>query len=267
MKSKTLMALAVAGTFACGGAIAGPFHMHQGSSGMQNGAQASSYEAITPSSVSESAPWLANQAHSAGWTGNAGTQNDVVGMRGGDEAVGASSSIGGYGSGGFDSLSMSDPKGYDASIYGLDYSLNDTGGVDYWLLGDDSNLGTGVSSSVGGSGSLGFDSLTSVGSSQSFDSSSQFDSQASLGNTDEYGTTDYYMISGPLSQFNPSTAPMYEASADDASFLASPPDGVWVITPIYDSIVDPVAALEGSDMSDQQVSQYSSFGSDEDSAT
>src|SRR3954468_14621292 len=139
MKSRTLMALTVAGTFACGGAIAGPFHfgMHNGNSGMQNGAQASSYEAITPSSVNESAPWLANQPHSAGWMGNGGAPNNVVGLLSDDAAVGASASTGGSGYGGFDSLGMGDTQGYDASIYGLDYSLNDTGGVDYWLLGDD----------------------------------------------------------------------------------------------------------------------------------
>lgn len=265
MKSTTLMALAVAGTFACGGAIAEPLHFGGSSASNTHG---SSYEAVTPSSVDESAPWLANQAHSAGWTSGSSMDDNVVGLQQGvygDESIGASSSMGGSGSGGFDSLSMGGTQGYDASIYGLDYSLNDSGGVDYWLLGDESSSATGASSSAGGSGSGGYDSMSSsFEQSSSFDQGQSFD-QSSLG-SDELGASDYYMISGPLSQFNPSTAPVYEATADDIELLSSPPEGVWVISPIYDSIVDPVAALEGTDTS-QQLSQYRPLGSDEDPLT
>ena len=253
MKRNTLMALAVAGTFACGGAFAGPFHFggHQSGNG---GMQASSAEAITPSSVNESAPWLANQPHSAGWMGNAGTMNTTVGIS--DDfygnSVGASSAESAWGSGGYDSVSMSSTPGYDASIYGLDYSLNDTGGVDYWLLGDDSLYGTGVSSSTAGYGSVGFDSM----SSPSFDQSSQSFDQSSLGN-DEYGVTDYYVVSD-LSHL--SNATMYEAGSDELAFLSSPPEGVWLVEPIYDTVSDASAFSGSSDqasMSSFDTSDYS----------
>jgi len=217
MKSRTLMALAVAGTFACGGAFAGPFHQH-------GSLQGSSVEVANPSSVDESAPSLSNRLHSAGWSSPASTST-VLGMQEGlhsDGPVGASSSVSASGSGGFDSLGMSD-RGYDASIYGLDYSLSDASGVDYWLWGDESyGTGTGTSSSAGASGSGGFDSTFK--SYQGLESSSLGD--------ESFGTIDYYVISGPLSQFDPSTTMLYEASPDEIAYLISPPDGVWLITPI-----------------------------------
>jgi len=245
MKSRTLMALAVAGTFACGGAFAGPFH-HHGS------LQGSSVEVASPSSVDESAPSLSNRLHSAGWSSPASTST-IVGMQEGlhsDGPVGASSSLGASGSGGFDSLGMSD-RGYDASLYGLDYSLNDASGVDYWLWGDEAN-GTGASSSASASGSGGFDSTFT--SYQSLDSSSLSD--------DSFGTIDYYVISGPLSQFDASTSTLYEASPDEVALFVSPPDGVWLITPIED-----LADASGfSDDAGYQLS-YSPLSGEEDLAT
>jgi len=249
MKSRaTLMALAVAGTFACGGAFGGPFHH-----GAHSSVQGSSVEVVGPSSVDESAPSLANQLHSAGWSSPA-SPSTVIGMQEdqhSDGPVGASSSVSASGSGGFDSLGMSE-RGYDASIYGLDYSLSDASGVDYWLWGDESN-GTGASSSAGASGSGGFDS--SFTSYQGADSSSLSD--------ESFGTTDYYVIPGPLSQFDASTTALYEASPDEVAFFVSPPDGVWVITPIED-LAD-VSSF--SDDAGYQLSQYSPLSGDEDLAT
>jgi hypothetical protein len=191
MKSKALMTLAVAGTFACGGVFAGPFHHGVHHSSLQG----SSVEVIGPSSVDESAPSLANQPHSAGWTDQSASSSTVIGMQEGlfsDGPVGASSSLGASGEGGYDSLGMSD-RGYDGSFYGLDYSLSDASGVDYWLWGDESSeSGTGASSSAGASGSGGFDS--SFTSYQGLDSSGLSDDNA--------GTIDYYVIAWPLSSYD-----------------------------------------------------------------
>src|SRR5829696_880352 len=84
MKSRSLLALAVAGAFACGGAFAGPHH--------------NSTEVLTPSSVNESAPWLANQPHSAGWTTHG--SHVAMGVQQGqhtDGPVGTSSAASGAG--------------------------------------------------------------------------------------------------------------------------------------------------------------------------
>jgi hypothetical protein len=260
MKSKTLMTLAVAGSFACGGAaFAGPFHFPHGA--QQTSMQGSAEEVMTPSSVDESAPWLANEAHSAGWIDH-GSGSAVIGMQEGlfsDGPVGSSSSLGGSGSGGFDSMSLSDSgAGYDASVYGLDYSLNEPSGADYWLWGSesDSGYGTGMSSSAGAGGSGGFDSTASF--------SSDIGNQASNDLVDySLGTTDYYMITGPLSQFDPSTATLREAGPDDIALLTSPPEDVWIIMPSYDS----VAAVSSFDSgSNYSLSQYDTFSADEDSA-
>jgi hypothetical protein len=249
MKSRTLTALAVAGAFACGGAFAGGMHH----AAQHSSTQGRGFEVSTPSSVDESAPWLANQAHSAGWASPDSTHT-VIGMQEGlhSDPIGASSALGGSGSGGYDSMSS---LGYDSSIYGLDYSLNDTGGVDYWLLGDESTFGTGASSSVTGSGYGGLDSM-SLNSDESFDMSSL--------SGDELATTEYYVVSGPLALFDPSTEELYHAGPDDLAFLTSPPEGVWVITPIYEEMAD---ASSFSIEPDQQLSQYSPLSGDEDLAT
>ena len=252
MKSKTLVALAVASTFACGGAFAGGLH-HM---------KSSAAEAITPSSVNESAPWLSNEPHSAGWSGNASTST-IVSL---DEnlntvsSVGASSSIGGYGSGGFDSMSSSS-LGYDSSIYGLDTSLGDVAYVEYWLLGSE-DLGTGTSSSLGGSGYGGFDSTSYRDDSMSF-SDQSFDS--SLAANDSAGT-EQYLVWGPLSQADADDLILVEADPSITADLtqAALDEGFTVLTPIYDEIAD---ASELSSDSSYRISQYSPLSGDEDLAT
>jgi hypothetical protein len=250
MKSRTLMALAVAGIFACGGAFAGGMHH-----GAQHGMQSSTAEAITPSSVNESAPWLANAPHSAGWTGNASTST-VVGMDDSfrsDSYVGASSSSGGSGYGGFDSMSSSS-LGYDSSIYGLDTSLGDTAYVEYWLLGDES-YGTGTSSSASGSGYGGFDSMSF--SDQGFDSSLAVDDSSG---------TEQYLVWGPLTQADADDLILVEADSSIAADLtqAALDEGFTVLTPIYDEMADASAFSSDSSF---EISQYSPLSGDEDLAT
>jgi hypothetical protein len=244
MKSKTLVALAVAGTFACGGAFAGGMHHMKHSSA----------EAITPSSVSESAPWLANQPHSAGWTGNA-SSSTVVGMDhslGSDSHVGASSSIGGHGSGGFDSMS-SGSLGYDSSIHAFDTSLGDSVYVEYWLLGDEV-YGTGTSSSASGSGYGGFDSMSY--SDQGFDSSLALEDSM---------IAEQYLVWGPLTQADADDLILVEA---DPSFVAdltqaALDEGLTVLTTIYDEMADASAFGDSS----EQLSQYSPLSGSEDFTT
>jgi hypothetical protein len=251
MKSKTLMALAIAGTFACGGAFAGGMH-HM---------KSSSAEAITPSAVNESAPWLANKPHSDGWSGNASTST-VVGL---DENlntvshVGASSDIGGSGYGGFDSMSSSS-LGYDGSIYGLDTSLGDTAYVEYWLLGSP-DFGRGTSSSLGGSGYGGFDSMSYSDDSMSF-SDQSFDQSLAA---DDSSLTEQYLVWGPLTQADADDLILVEADPSFAADLtqAALDEGFTVLTPIYDEIADASAFSDSS----YQVSQYSPLSGDEDLAT
>jgi hypothetical protein len=158
MKSRTLIALAVAGTFACGSAIAGGFHHGSTHSSMNAG---SPHEVQTPMSVDESAPWRANEQHTAGWSSSSGS-SDVIGMQEGlhsDGPVGVSSGMSASGSGGFDS---------SASLSGEPVALTIT---EYWLVGaDDSESATGASSSFAGSGSGGFDSSAAFDASTTGDS-------------------------------------------------------------------------------------------------
>jgi hypothetical protein len=249
MKSRTLTALAVAGTFACGGAFAGGMHGKHHSS-----MHGSGVEVATPSAVNESAPWLANQMHSAGWSTQSSTST-VLTM---DDSlhshsfVGASSDLGGSGSGGFDSMSMSN-SGFDSSLPGLDYSLS---GVDYWLWGDEI-YGTGTSSGIGGSGSGGFDSMSSFGAEQSFDMISA---------DDGFGPTEQYLVWGPLSEADADDLVLVEADVDSLSplTLSALTEGYSLLTPIYDEVAD--ASSFDSD-STYQLSQYSPLSGDEDIAT
>ena len=247
MKSRTLMALAVAGTFACGGAFAGGTH----------GKHHSATEVTTPMSVNESAPWLANQPHSAGWS-DQGSSSTIVGMQDslhGESFVGASSDLGGSGYGGFDSSSVSSHSGFDSSLTGFDHSLS---GVDYWLWGDEI-YGTGASSSAGGSGYGGFES-SSLGSDQSFDSMS------GLGSDDSFASAEQYLVWGPLSEADADDLMLIEGDSESASSvsLAALSEGYTLLTPIYDEIAD--AGMFGSDTS-YQVSEYSPLSGEEDSAT
>jgi hypothetical protein len=105
-------------------------------------------------SVSESAPWLANQPHSAGWSTHG--SHMAMGVQEGqftDGPVGTSSAMSGAGSVGFSS------DGHDSTA--LSDSAHDTMvTTEYWLLGTDAEpLGTGASSSTSGFGGGGFDSM------------------------------------------------------------------------------------------------------------
>ena len=238
MKSRTFMALAVAGTFACGSAFAGGFKHHSSSH------FDAAHEVQTPTSVNESAPWLANEMHGAGWSIH-DSGSTVIGMQEGlhsDGPIGTSSSISGFGTGGFDSMSSSR---FDSSVSGLDSSLGGSSGVEYWLWGSDS---VGTSSSVGGSGSGGFDSTSSLGADDSF------------GMTDEY-----YLVSGPLAEFSGDEYILYESgtSSDDIAYLATLSEDFWVLSPIYEDMADASALDSGSN----HLAQYSPLGSDDDTAT
>ena len=255
MKSRTLMALAVAGTFACGGAFAGGMHH-----GAKHGSvQSSSVEAITPSSPNESAPWLANMPHGAGWTRNDSSstvisRDESVGV---DNYVGASSSMGASGSGGFDS--MSDSMSSSSLDYGLDTSLGDTAYVEYWLLGDESH-GTGTSSGASGSGYGGFDSMSYSDDSMSF-SDQRLDSLAA----EDSASAEQYLVWGPLSEADASDLILVQADPGIAADLtqAALSEGFTVLTPIYDEMADAGAFGDSS----FEVTQYSPLSGDEDLAT
>lgn len=233
MKSKTLTALAVAGAFAAGGAFAG--------GGLHHGKHHSGVEVQTPMSVNESAPWLANESHGAGWSTHP-ESSTIVGMHDGlhSDSIGASSSVGGSGSGGFDSMSST---GFDSSM--TSFETSSIGGVEYWLLGDEA---TGMSSGIGGSGSGGFDSMSSLNVDESFSTADE-----------------YYLVSGPLAEFSGDQYILYESgtSADDIAYLSTLSEDFWILSPIEDEMAD----AGGFDESGQQFSQYSPLGSDEDLST
>src|SRR5688572_9306242 len=100
MKSRTLLSMAVAGAFVCSSAFAG-------------GAHHSSHEVLTPMSVNESAPWLAAEPHTAGWSAPEATLTASMDQEqfGDSSSIGANSSASGAGSVGYDSTSSmeSDP--------------------------------------------------------------------------------------------------------------------------------------------------------------
>jgi len=248
------MALAVAGTFACGGAFAG---------GMHHGAKHSgSVEVSTPSSVNESAPWLANKSHSAGWSTS--STNTVVGMQDSlhsDSHIGASSPSGGSGFGQFssmsdstsDSMSMSN---FDSSFGGYDYSLSGPYAVEYWLWGDEI-YGTGASSSLGGSGSGGFDSMSSF-------SDGSFDTLSGISADESFGS-DQYLAWGPLSEIDSGDLALIEADSESYGplTLSALSEGYTLLTPIYDEMAD-ASSFGGSTY---ELSQYSPLSGDEDVAT
>jgi hypothetical protein len=215
MKSRTLIALAVAGTFACGSAIAGGFHSGATHSGMNAG---STHEVQTPMSVDESAPWRANEQHTAGWSPS-NRSSDVIGMQEGlhsDGPVGMnsgmSSDASASGSGGFDS---------SASLSGESVALTIT---EYWLVGaDDSESATGASSSVAGSGSGGFDSSAGFESSMSGDSAiygPTFDTSMNSS-----GGSDYWL----LGDSSDSMGPSYSTTAGPHEFTLAFDEPVTVL--------------------------------------
>jgi len=249
MKSKTLMAMAIASTFACAGAFAGGGH-HAGHMSSQ-----SSYEVQTPASVSESAPSLTN--HSTLPSGP--TASSSIGFQEGqfsDGPVGTSGPASGTGSGGYDSTLSASPSD-DLSMSNM--QTLDSGDsftfVEYWLLGDEPTA-TGVSSSSGASGSGGFNSMstspdvTSMGEGSSSDSSYS----ASWGDPLSYVSTpsaedvigmvgeetplltEHYLVYGPISSFDGQNVIVLELgpSSEDIALLDSLSHDFYVLTPVTD---------------------------------
>jgi len=206
MKSRTLMALAVAGTFACAGAFAG---------GMHHGSHMSSTEVQTPASVDESSPWLTGKPHLAGWGGNTHEIAATIGFQEGqfsDGPIGTSAAASATGSGGYQSMSQhSDLSMSNAQTIDSGDSVTI---VEYWLL-DAAPSATGASSSAGGSGSVGFDSSMSDETTDSVpvDSSSMNDSGTPDFTAMSDNGLDRYPFDSAESTFEP-LAVVYTASAE-----------------------------------------------------
>jgi hypothetical protein len=252
-KSKTLMTLAVAGTLAwTTGAMANGMHH--------------STEIQTPSSVSESAPWLTGQSHLAGWSSR-GTMSRNAQQQFSDASptTGASSGMSGYSSGAYDSAMSSGND--DATVARVEF-------VDYWLLGDASSDmstesivsdagsvgydaptasndvaysfsgdGTGTTSSLGGSGSVAFDSSMSETSDQ-YSSAADTDmlvyaTPAAVAIAESIGeptplVTEHYLVLGALDTFDPSNALVLESTStpEDVALLENLSRDFYVLTPI-----------------------------------
>ncbi|HZN26135.1 MAG TPA: hypothetical protein VFB75_18060 [Burkholderiales bacterium] len=146
MKVKSIIGVAVAGAFAwSAGAHAGWFgdkfgkffhgDKHAASGSMWNG-----YEVRTPSSVNESAPWLANEPHMAAASAYHSASANQYSFESGSYGTGASSSASGFGTGGFDSMHMNYGNSGSTSLqmrgYGSDMSFGNPEGTPYWLMGD-----------------------------------------------------------------------------------------------------------------------------------
>ena len=228
MKSKTILAVAVAGTFAWStGVLAGGLHH-------------SSAEVLTPSSVSESAPWLAGQPHSAGWSSPESTiVSSAADERFGSFSLGAgaSSDRGGSGSVGYDTSSS---LGGDSTV----------AIVEYWLIGTEPAY-TGASGSVSGFGSGGFtEQYSSVSGPESFGYS-----ERSIGSMDAMSDgsmliSEVYVVLAPLTAFDGSDYWTMEVTPTEESLdqLASITD-FYVLTPIYEEIAD--TSFFGSGAADQ----------------
>jgi len=233
MKSKSLIAAAVAGTFAwSAGALAHGFQRN--------------VEVQTPASVSESAPWLTGQPHVPGWTTQGSTQTSSVAhdqLSNSSMGSGATSGLSAYGSGGYDSTDSTLSSASSSPMTGR------VKHVEYWLLGDESaarsggsimsmsaagsdtpspgamndalsadpTLGTGVSSSASGSGSVAFDSRTRSSVRESTP-----------------GVTEHYLVLGGLETFDPSNALVFETGSQPQRFalLEHLSKDFYVLTPI-----------------------------------
>jgi hypothetical protein len=241
MKSTSLIAVAVAGTFAwSAGAVA---------HGVQR-----SVEVQTPASVNESAPWLTGQPHAAGWSAQGSTRTSSVAHNQLSDASmgsGATSGMSADGSAGYDSTdstlsSVSDSPmigrvkhveywlfGDESaarsggSIMSMSAAASDTpstGTMDYALSGDPSS-GTGMSSSAGGSGSVAFDSRMP-----------QPSEQYTFGSVPEStpGVTEHYLVLGGLETFDPSNALVFETGSQPERFalLEHLSRDFYVLTPI-----------------------------------
>ena len=231
MKAKTLIGMAVAGTFAwSAGALA-----HGGGSG-------ASYEVQTPSSVSESAPWLTGHQYLAGWV-----SNDMHAMQGNHRfsddpyATGSSSNMSGSGS-----------VAYDSSMSTT--STGDVASVDYWLLGEGptrdtiglssasdhigrydyslNSFGTGSSSSAAGTGSGSFDSSMSAS-----DSSMSSDIRTAADTGDTMQMTEFYLVPAPIASYDGDRGwtMVVSPTEDSLDQLASVTD-LYIVTPIYEDV-------------------------------
>ena len=266
-KTKTLIALAVAGTLACAGAFAG---------GMHHGSNMSSTEVQTPASVDESAPWLTGKPHLAGWA--ASDTHMTIGFQDGqfsDGPVGTSSGLSAMGSGGYDSTGSigSDLSMSDAQVINSGDSVTV---VEYWLLGADPSA-VGTTSSLGGSGSGGFDSSMSEETtdfmsmpvdSMSLNDSDTIDFTAARDSSLEYAfdsagiageplavvytasaeqiaetigettplLSEHYLVHGPLSQADLQSVIVLEVgpAPQDIALLDSLSRDFYVLTPAYD---------------------------------
>ena len=212
MKTKTLLAMAVAGSFAwSAGAFAGGVHY--------------STEVETPIQVSESAPWLAADRFSP-----AGSESDMIASvestpsTDADFAIGSSSHASGSGSVGFDST----------------HASSSGGSTDYWMMGSEAE-GTGATASTA-SGSVSFDStMSSSGTHDAFStssaSSSASDESLAAGDLSEDGVlvTEVYIVPAPLASFDHDSYWTMEVTPDEESIdrLAGITD-YYVIMPIYD---------------------------------
>lgn len=264
-KSRSIIALAIAGTFACAGAFAGGVHH--------------STEVQTPSSVSESAPWLTGQSHLAGWTmqsldPTAGFQQGQ--FSDGPYRTGMSSSMSGTGSGGYDS------SGYDSSRRDAATRDGQVAIVEYWLIGEPSAFqGTGTSSGMGGSRSVGFDSSASDSDAMDlsmsrmdmFDTAMSESGLDSMDNSIDTGAggyaydsgagtdgplsivytpsaeriadsigeatpllSEHYLVAQPLSDFDPGNLIVLELgpAPEDVALLQALSRDFYVLTPVYD---------------------------------
>ena len=142
MKLKAIAALAAAGTFAwSAGANANWFSKHFSSFKSDRHAASSTwngYEVRTPSSVNESAPWLANEGHLPAASYN--MQYSYGSTAYGNPSYGTGSTFGsGSGTGSFDSsahpMHMSS-MGAMSSMSFADRSFGSSAGTPYWLLGE-----------------------------------------------------------------------------------------------------------------------------------
>ena len=212
MNTKTLLAMAVAGSFAwSAGAFAGGVHH--------------STEVETPMQVSESAPWLAADRFAparfeslmiAGVESTHSTDADF--------AIGSSAHAIGAGSAGFDST----------------HASSSGGSSEYWMMGSESE-GTGATASTA-SGSVSFDSAMSSseshdGFSKSSASSSGSDESLAASDLSEDGVlvTEVYIVPAPLASFDHGSYWTMDVTPDEESIdrLASITD-YYVIMPIYD---------------------------------
>jgi len=140
MRLKAIAAMAAAGAFAwSAGANANWFSNHFGSFKGDRHAASSTwngYEVRTPSSVNESAPWLANEGHLPMASYN--TQYSYGSTSYESSAYGTGSTYGGsgFGTAGFDSSKKPMHMSSMSRMSFGDRSFGNSAGTPYWLMGD-----------------------------------------------------------------------------------------------------------------------------------